>query len=155
MSLHWSTCDDKIKTRIHPCASHRIPLLKVRNSSSHCHVPMQRSALSSMICALDQIIARASLHNHRCLSRIPLTLNTTTLLWHGYYDGHFHECKRRVAAAPVMMKARGVVVKEEGDGAPLVVVVWMAAGFESSEMTKLWQNCNWYCWHLKLRGSRK
>ena len=32
-----------------------------------------------------------------------------------------------------MMKARGVV-KEE---APLVVVVWMAAGFESSEMTKL------------------
>ena len=36
-----------------------------------------------------------------------------------------------------MMKARGVVVKEEGDGAPLVVVVWMAAGFESSEMTKL------------------
>ena len=31
------------------------------------------------------------------------------------------------------MKARGVV-KEE---APLVVVVWMAAGFESSEMTKL------------------
>ena len=40
-----------------------------------------------------------------------------------------------------MMKARGVV-KEVGDGAPLVVVVWMAAGFESSEMTKLWQNCN-------------
>ena len=89
-----------------------------------------------MICALDQIIARASLHNHRCLSRIPLTLNTTTLLWHGYDDGHFHECKRRVTL--VMMKARGVVVREEGDGAPpLVVVVWMAAGFESSEMTKL------------------
>ena len=37
-----------------------------------------------------------------------------------------------------MMKARGVVVREEGDGPPpLVVVVWMAAGFESSEMTKL------------------
>ena len=34
------------------------------------------------------------------------------------------------------MKARGVV-KEEGDETPLVVVVWMAAGFESSEMTKL------------------
>ena len=37
----------------------------------------------------------------------------------------------------MMMKARGVVVREEGDGAPLVVVVWMAAGLESSEMTKL------------------
>ena len=53
------------------------------------------------------------------------------LVAHTSHDArHFHECKRR-------MKARGVVVKEEGDAAPLVVVVWMAAGFESSETTKL------------------